>query len=211
MAACRLEEKVMLRNAILGTLCVILPLCSQAQLQKDTDFLVKLRAPGINTKTAAAGDEIRAVVEQPAPYAGYELIGHISQAKNEGKLKGKSVLIFKFENLVKGSATIPVSAVLKQVTNSKGAPNVDEEGRMVRTKNHVKSVAGTALGGALIGGLLGGGKGAAIGALAGAAAGAGAVEIGTEKGAGFDLGADSRLLVSISPARADALPTQPTR
>jgi hypothetical protein len=202
----------MFRNAILGTLCVILPLCSQAQLQKDTEFLVKLRAPGINTKTAAAGDEIRAVVDQPEAYAGYELIGHISQAKSEGKLKGKSVLVFKFETLVKGSSTIPVSAVLKQVTNSKGAPNVDEEGRMIRTKNHAKLVAGTTLGGALIGGLLGGGKGAAIGALAGLAAGAGAMEIGAEKGgADFDLGADSRLLVSISPARADAMQIQPTR
>jgi hypothetical protein len=201
----------MYRGLLLGLLCVILPICGEAQLQKDTDFLVSLRAPGINSKTAAVGDEIRADVVQPDGYVGYELVGRISQAKSGGKIQGKSVLLFKFEKLVKGNTTIPVTAVLKQVTNSKGAPNVDEEGRMVRTKNHFKSLGGAAAGGALIGGILGGGKGALLGALAGAAAGAGGVEIGAQQGADFELGPDSRLLVSLSPARADAMQSNSTR
>lgn len=195
----------MRRKFFFGLLFAVLPLWSHAQLQKDTDLLVKLRAPGINSKTSATGDEIRADVLEPAEYSDYEMVGRIVQAKSDGKLRAKSVLLFKFEKLVKGNATIPVSAVLKQVTNSKGAPNVDEEGRMVRTKNHMKSLAAASAGGALLGGLLGGGKGALIGALAGAAAGAGGVEIGAERGADFELGADSRLLVSVSPARADAI------
>lgn len=201
----------MYRSIVLGFFCAILPLYSNAQLQKDTDFLVKLRAPGINSKTAAVGDEIRADVLQPAEYVGYELVGRIAQAKSEGKIRGNSVLLFKFDKLVTENATVPVSAVLKQVTNSKGAPNVDEEGRMVRTKNHFKSVAAASAGGAILGGLLGGGKGAMLGALAGAAAGAGGVEIGAEHGADFELGADSRLLVSLRPARADAMQTIPAR
>ena len=195
----------MYRKFLLGLIFTILPLGSHAQLQKDTDFLVKLRAPGINSNTSAAGDEIRADVLEPAEYSGYELVGRIAQARSDGKLRGKSVLLFKFEKLIQGDATIHITAVLKQVTNSKGAPNVDEEGRMIRTKNHLKSVAAASAGGALLGGLLGGGKGALMGAVIGAAAGTSGVEISAEQGADFELGADSRLLVSVSPARSDAI------
>ena len=199
------------RNLLFVFIYLLASLCCQAQLQKETEFLIKLRAPGISSRTAAIGDEIRAAVERPAEYQGYELVGHVSQARSEGKIRGRSELAFRFEQLVKGRMAIPVSAVLKQVTNSKGAPNVDEEGHMMKSKNHVKALAGVSAGGALIGGLLGGGKGALIGALAGAAAGAGAVELRAEKGADFALAADSQLLVSVSPARADAVQVSPTR
>jgi len=170
-------------------------------IQPNTDFLVRLEPPGINSRTAAKGDEIRAVVIEPADFAGYELVGHVSEAKSGGKIKGKSVLQFNFERLEKGTTVVPVIATLKQITNSKGAPNVDEEGRAIKKKSHVKSVLLASAGGALLGGLLGGGKGALIGAAAGGLAGAAAIELSAAKGADFDLAADSRLLVTLSPDR----------
>jgi hypothetical protein len=171
------------------------------EIKPNTDFLVKLEAPGISAKTSAKGDEIRGVVEQPEEFVGYELVGHVTQATNKGKMRGQSTLQFKFEQLTKDNATIPVNATLKQVTNSKGAPDVDEEGRVIKKKSNVQKAAMTTAGGALIGGLLFGGKGALVGAAMGAAAGVAAIEIGAEKGSDFELAADSRLLVTVSPNR----------
>lgn len=182
--------------------CALSPICFAAdEIKPNTDFLVKLEAPGISSKTSAKDDEIRAVVEQPEEFVDYELVGHITQATNKGKMRGQSVLQFKFERLEKDGATIPVNATLKQVTNSKGAPNVDEEGRVIKNKSNVKKVAMGTVGGAVIGGALFGARGAMLGAAMGGAATAAAIEIGAEKGADFELAADSHLLISISPER----------
>jgi|GEM_PF-2183788 len=167
----------------------------------NTDFLVRLKPPGINSKTAAKGDEIRAVVEQPASFAGYEMVGHVLSAKSSGKVKGQSVMQFRFQELQRGNERIPISATLKQVTNSKGAPDVDEEGRAIKKKSNVKKAVGGALAGALIGGLVGGAKGAAIGSGAGAAAALIAIELTAQNGADFELAPNSMLLVTVSPER----------
>lgn len=191
-------KKILITLVVLfaSTLCF-----GQQTVQPNSDFLVRLKAPGINTKTAAVGDEVRAVVEQPADFAGYEVIGHVSQAANGGKIKGQSVLQFKFERLEKENVVVPIDATLKQVTNSKGSPNVDEEGRAIKKKSHLGKLLMSGAGGAGLGYLMGGAKGAAIGAAGGAAVAIAAIEIAAEKGSDFELAADSRLLLTVSPAR----------
>src|SRR5689334_4578476 len=170
-----------------------------SQVAPNTDFTVQLSPPGINTKTAAENDEIHTTVLKPEVFAGYDLVGKIVKAEKSGKLKGSTMVAFRFDRLEKGGQMIPVSGTLKQVTDSKGAPNVDEEGHAIKTKNHYAKVAGTAAVGALIGGLTGGAKGAVVGAGAGAAAGILFVEIAAADGADFTLAPNSILLITVSP------------
>lgn len=174
---------------------------ASGQVAPNTDFTVQLSPPGINTKTAAENDEVRCTVLKPEVFAGYELVGRVVKAKKSGKLKGATMLALRFDRLEKSGQSIPVSGVLKQVTNSKGAPNVDEEGHAIKAKNNYGKVAGAAAVGALIGGLTGGAKGALIGAGAGTAAAVMFVEVAVSDGADFELASGSVLLVSVSPAQ----------
>jgi len=187
------------RNCFLLGLLAASACAVSAQVRANTDFVVRLSPPGINTKTAAENDEIHAITLKPEAFAGYEMIGKIVKTKRSGKLKGGTTLALRFAWLEKDGRQIAINGTLKQVTNSKGAPDVDEEGRAIKTKNNYGKVAGVAAVGALIGALSGGGKGAAIGAGAGAAAAILFVEVKAENGADFELAPNSVLVITVSP------------
>jgi hypothetical protein len=139
----------------------------------DKEFVVKLMSP-ISTKTSQRGDSFTAQVVSPAEYQGAVMEGKITDVKKAKKGNAKAAILFQFQTLTVGDKTAPITADLKQVANSKGVKEVDEEGRAIG-KSSNKKKAGSALAGAavgsLIGGLAGGAKGAAVGAGAGAAAG----------------------------------------
>lgn len=164
-------------------------------ISSDTAFTVRLLSP-LNTETSRKGDKVAARVLQPTAFSGGVLEGTVRQAKSGGKINGKSVLNFSFDTLNHGGQALPVQATVKSIANSKGQPNLDEQGQIVKKKNNLgKIAAGTAVG-ALIGGLAGGGKGAAIGAGVGAGASLVLVEVAAE-GANVSFAPGSEFVLSL--------------
>lgn len=138
---------------------------------KDLLMQVKLMSP-ISTKTCKAGDRFSAQVLQPTPYAGAIVEGHIGTIKT-ARNHQKAEISFQFETLTFQSATHRIQADLREVANSQGVKNVDEEGHVIGKSSKKKAMEsaliGSALGG-ILGATLGGARGAAIGAGAGAGA-----------------------------------------
>jgi hypothetical protein len=171
-------------------------------IAQNTEFRVRLLGP-LNTDTAKKNDQITAQALTPEEFKGDILEGRVTESKSGGKITGTSSLNFTFSKLHHGGRAIPVKTEIKQLINSQGKPDVDEEGRIVRRKNSVgKVAAGTAVG-AAIGAILGGAKGAAVGAGAGAAGSLILIQT-TAKGANisFATGSEFVLLISEQPAEA---------
>jgi hypothetical protein len=141
---------------------------------KNARFLVKTLTP-LSASQNRKGDTFTVQVTEPAEYKDAVIEAEVLKAKASGKVKGKSELLFKFNNLVLANQKqVPIDADLVGVSNSKGVENVDEEGHVIGKSSKKKDVATTAVAtglGALIGGLAGGGSGAAKGAAIGAAIG----------------------------------------
>ena len=133
---------------------------------------VKLLSP-ISTKTSQKGDQFTAQVMTPEKLQGTAMEGHIQSVKRAHG-SDKAEIAFAFETITVQGVSHPIQADLKDVTNSHGVKNVDDEGRAIGTSSSKKKVEGAAVGaavGGLLGAKFGGGKGAAIGAGAGAGAG----------------------------------------
>jgi hypothetical protein len=141
---------------------------------REEKFLVKTLS-ALRASQNQKGDTFTLQVLEPAEYKDAVIEAEVVKAKASGKVKGKSELMFKFNNLILADQRqIPIEADLAAVTNSKGVENVDEEGHVIGKSSKKKDVATTAVAtglGALIGGLAGGGSGAAKGAAIGAAIG----------------------------------------
>jgi hypothetical protein len=159
---------------------------------------VKLLTP-ISTSTNKKGDKITAQVVEPAEMSGDIVEGTIRNSNSGGKVKGKSTLNLSFEALHHGDQVIPIQANVKQVTNSSGKQNVDEEGQVVEKKNNVGKIAAATAVGALIGGLAAGGKGAAIGAGVGAAGSLILVEVAAQ-GANVSFASGSEFVLAVRTA-----------
>ncbi len=160
---------------VLLAVCALLP---AQTIPAETDFQVKLLTP-VNSQSNKAGDALNAQVVSPAAFAGDIMEGKIQASKKGSKIKGQSVLSFSFDRLNHAGAVIPVQASVKEVVNSQGKRNVDEEGRIITRKNSIGKAALGAGVGALIGAVAGGAKGAAIGAGAGAVAALVLIELGS--------------------------------
>ena len=166
------------------------------QIADNTEFRVKLLA-ALSTETNRKGDKITAQVLAPEQFAGAMMEGEVKESKSGGKINGRSVLNFTFQNVVtKDGASIPVASEVKSLVNSKGKANVDEEGRVVEKKSSVGKVAAVTGAGALIGAIAGGAKGAAIGAGAGAAASLILIQVAT-KGANVTFAPGSEVFLSV--------------
>jgi hypothetical protein len=188
-----------MNRTVLGALALAaMPVLAQS-IPSETEFRVKLLAP-LSTQTAKKGDKISAQVVTPQEFAGGFLEGEVKEVKNGGKIKGKSVLNFTFNNLTQNGNSIPIDSQVKSFVNSKGQQNVDEEGRIIEKKNNLgKAAAGTGVG-ALIGGIAGGAKGAAIGAGIGAAASLILIETATQ-GPSINFAPGSEILLSVKERR----------
>ncbi len=166
-----------------------------AALANPVDVRVRLLTP-IDTRTSKKGDKITGQVLHPPQFTGDFLEGTVRNSKGGGKVQGKSVLSFTFENLRHGDQAVRVRSDLKALVNSKGQSNVDEEGQIIRKSSNLAKIGAATAVGALIGGLAAGGKGAAIGAGVGAAASLILVEMQVE-GANVSLAPGSEMLLSI--------------
>jgi hypothetical protein len=165
--------------AIAVVVCLTAPLLAQSPQSprpplglKDVPMTAKLLSP-ISTKTSQQGDKFAAQVLAPDHFKDAVVEGHINSIKT-AKKRDKAEISFAFETLTSQARTYPIQADLKEVSNSQGVKNVDEEGRAIGKSSHKKALqsvlVGSAVGGVL-GAAMGGGKGAAAGAGAGAAAG----------------------------------------
>jgi hypothetical protein len=114
--------------------------------------------------------------------------------------------MFAFDTLTFNGRTAPISAVLKEVFNSKGVKDVDEEGRVIgksSNKKRTEAALGGALVGALVGGLRGGGGGAAAGAAIGAGAGLAVGITLTATGTDIEFRPGSHFSIEVSDSRTD--------
>ena len=177
-------------------------------LAQEIEIQAELTAP-LGTDVSRKGDSITARVVSPPALQGDFLNGRVNESKPGGKLTGRAVLSFSFDTLLHGGQAVPISAQVKGLINSKGQPNVDEEGRAVSRANSnlAKAAVGTGLGG-LIGGLAGGGKGAVIGAVTGAAVSVILIEA-TAQGPSVRFAAGSRVLLTARGRGGPELATLP--
>ena len=133
---------------------------------------VRLLSP-ISTKTSQKGDRFSAQVLKPNGFANAVIEGHINSVKRAAK-RDKAEISFAFETITFHGVAYLIRADLKDVANSSGVKNVDEEGRAIGKSSKKKAVESAAVAsavGGILGGVLAGGRGAAIGSTAGAAAG----------------------------------------
>lgn len=122
----------------------------------------------IDTDRNRVGDSFTATLEDPLLMGsqivlprGAEIRGRISEAKESGRLSGKSELALELtEVIVDGKSYILRTGEYSEVGSSRGS-------------RAAKTAGGGAALGAIIGAIAGGGRGAAIGAATGAAAGTG--------------------------------------
>jgi hypothetical protein len=170
-------------------------------------FDVRLLSP-INSATAKEGDSFTATVDAPPDWQGGVVTGRITkvQRPQRGLGKGSAQVMFVFDSLTFNGRTARISAVLKDVSNSKGVKNVDEEGRVIgksSNKKRTEAALGGALIGALVGGLRGGGSGAAAGAAIGAGAGLATAITLTTTGTDIEFRPGSHFSIEVSDARSD--------
>jgi hypothetical protein len=136
------------------------------------EMSAKLLSP-ISTMTSQPKDIFSAQVVSPEPYIGAVLEGHISSIK-AAKNRNKAEISFQFETFTFRGVTYPIQADLKEVANSQGVKNVDEEGRAIGKSSNKKTLESALIGaaaGGILGGVVGGAKGAAAGAVAGTGVG----------------------------------------
>lgn len=122
----------------------------------------------IDSEKNRIGDRFQATLQEPIEVDGVVVVprgadvyGRLSEAKEAGRLSGRSQLKLELTGIVINGRTQPV------VTGE-----YEAKGSSRTASTAKKSVGGAAVG-AIIGGLAGGGTGAAIGAGVGAGAGAG--------------------------------------
>ena len=120
---------------------------------------VKLTAE-ISSRLNHKGDRISAFVVSPPVFQGATVEGQVRDAKSSGSISKTSTLDLTFDALVlKDQGRIPIKSQIKEMINSKGQANVDDEGQIVQHKGNTgKVLMGTALG-AAIGAAAGGAKG----------------------------------------------------
>ena len=169
-----------------------------AALANPVDFRVRLLT-AIDTRKSKKGDAITGQVLHPPQFNGDIVEGTVRNSKGGGKVQGKSVLSFSFETLRHANQALRVQSDLKALVNSKGQPNVDEEGQIIRKNSNLAKIGAATAVGALIGGLAAGGRGAAIGAGVGAAASLILVEMQVQ-GANVSLAPGTEMLLSIKSA-----------
>ena len=122
----------------------------------------------IDSETATPGQMFEATLESPLSFEGdivvprgYEVEGHVVEAKSAGRFAGQSALTVELDRLVVGNKTYSLETdQIARAGSSRGKDTATKVG------------AGAALG-AVLGGIAGGGKGAAIGAAAGGGVGGG--------------------------------------
>lgn len=143
------------------------PAPKKVTIPSGTTLAVRL-VDAISSETAQQGESFRATLDSPLAFegdvavpAGYNVEGHIVEAKSAGKFAGQSVLVLQLDRISVGGKSYSIQTdQYKRQGSSRG-------------KNTAEKVGAGAAIGAIIGGIAGGGKGAGIGAAAGGGLGGG--------------------------------------
>jgi hypothetical protein len=126
----------------------------------------------VGSDTSSAEDQVRATLRTPVRIDGVEalpagtaVIGHVTNAQQSARVKGRGQIAFRFTQVDLpgdgGMTAIRTATVLRTAPATK--------------KRDAATIGGGAVGGAIIGGIVGGGDGAAKGAAIGGAGGTGVV------------------------------------
>jgi len=127
---------------------------------QDVSVTVQLTTP-LSAASLHKGDQIAAQIASPDSFKGDLIRGKVTQVNSS---RGQSLVEFSFDTLTHAGVAVAVSANLQGLSNSKGQPGVDEQGRAVQASNAAakpqqsQSKLGSRLGGQL-GGILGGRSG----------------------------------------------------
>jgi hypothetical protein len=121
---------------------------------------------GVSSETSRVEDPIQARLDSTVRVDGMEVLpagalvrGEVTSVQDAGKVKGRASLALRFNRIVVGDESYPISAPFAMT-----APSTK--------KQDAEKIGIPAAGGAIIGAILGGKKGAAIGAAVGGGAGA---------------------------------------
>jgi hypothetical protein len=149
-------------------LSVMVTQSASRELARGTEISVRM-VDSIDSEQHRPGDVFSATLEDPIVMGndviaqkGAKAVVRLADAKDSGKLSGRSSLTLQLVSVVIDGKTAQIDS--SDVAQQSGS----------RTERTAKSAAAVGVLGAIIGGIAGGGKGAAIGAAAGAGAGAGA-------------------------------------
>lgn len=142
------------------------PPAKKVTVPSGTSITIRL-LDSLDSEKAQPGQTFRASLDAALPTdgdsipTGYDVKGHVVDAKSAGKFSGQALLVLQLDSIALGSQSYNV--------------DTDPYRRLGanRTTNTAEKVGAGALLGAIIGGIAGGGKGAGVGAAAGGGIGGG--------------------------------------
>ena len=153
-------------------------LAASATFAVPEDTALRIRLDDTLTSVdSQVGDPFSATVVDAGEYRNARVYGHITEIDMSGKVKGRTSMILRFDNLVMpdGHRT-SIHAEIIELYHAPSGEKVDVEGAIESGGRGRKSIVHTAIGagaGALLGGIFGGGEGAGIGSVVGGAGGLG--------------------------------------
>ena len=176
-------------------ICVLLLTAASVSVltAQETRFTVRLAQP-LSTTTNHKGDPVAAKVVTPEEFKGDTIRGTVTESKSGDNAE----LSLAFDTLDHSGTTVPISAAVTSLANSKGQQNVDEDGHTVRQMNRRNNANAARQIGSSIGGFLGGRKAAAIGTASDIASALSTVQI-SGQGPNLSFASGSMLGVSVSP------------
>jgi hypothetical protein len=171
---------------------------------QETRFTVRLSQPLSTTKNHK-GDPVAARVASPDDFKRDTIRGTVTESRSGDHPE----LNLEFDTLVHSGATVPISATVTSLSNSKGQQNVDEDGHAVRARNRKNNANAARQIGSSLGGFLGGRKAAAINTASDIASALSTVQISGD-GPSLSPARGAELGVSVSPrGGADPAPLPP--
>lgn len=170
---------------------------------QESQFTVRLTKP-LSTANSHKGDPASARVVSPDDFKGDTISGTVTESRSGDN----AALSLAFDTLNHGGSSIPISATVTSLANSKGQPDADEDGHAVRQSNRTGNSNAARQIGSSLGGLLGGRKGAVVSTATDVAATLATIQI-SGRGPNLSFGAGSQLVVSVTPRGGPELGTLP--
>ncbi|HEX5283776.1 MAG TPA: OmpA family protein [Bryocella sp.] len=175
--------------------CVLLvaALFGTAGSAQEARFTVRLSQP-LSTAKDHKGDPVAAKVVSPDDFKGDTIRGTVTESKPGSQPE----LSLAFDTLDHDGTTVPISATVTSLANSKGQQNMDEDGHVVRQANRRANANAARQIGSSLGGFLGGRKAAALNTASDVASALSTVQISGE-GPNLSFASGSELGVTVSP------------
>jgi outer membrane protein OmpA-like peptidoglycan-associated protein len=182
------------RFAMKGHLCILLLAAAVSVAgAQETRFTVRLEQ-SLSTARNHKGDAVSGKVVSPDDFKGDTIRGTVTEARSGDNAQ----LSLAFDTLEHGNTTVPISATVTSLANSKGQQNMDEDGHSVRQSNRKANENAARQIGSSLGGFLGGRKAAAVATASDIASALSTVQI-SGQGPNLSFASGSVLGVSVTP------------